>query len=87
MIDNDIYRDVNSPLITRRHPISDARLNGTYCLVRLTYLQAKFLFLAARWMQSEINEDFTEVGWTGAEGKALREALAKLKTTSGRWPS
>jgi hypothetical protein len=60
-------------------PIRGARLNGSYCLVRLTYLQAQQLYRAA----TEPADALSDMG--GREFRALREALGKLQETSERW--
>lgn len=67
----------------RRSPIRGARLNANYCLVRLTYLQAQMLYLAAEPMK---NETPSEIGWSGAEFYAFQQALDKLGETAERWP-
>lgn len=64
-------------------PIRTARLNERYCLVKLTYLQAQQLFLAADPMRHDYGKDS---GWSDRERKALREALDKLGDTAERWP-
>lgn len=69
-----------------KQPIRGARLNAKYCLVKLTYLQAQQLFQAASQMEDDARMNPKDIGWTGAEAKALKEALDKLRETSERWP-
>ena len=81
------YDDVRFPSDKPRlSPIRGARLNATYCLVRLTYLQAKMLFLAADQMTDDSSDAFHNIGWSGKEAKAFHEAIDKLGETAGRWP-
>lgn len=69
-------------------PIRSARLNAKYALVKLTYLQAKMLFLAADQMTDDADEDaLHNIGWSGIEARAFRQAMENLGETRERWPS